>query len=38
MKPFVDQNGVVFRDYKNPGVFWRDGVIPDYSKVNQTYI
>ena len=37
MKPSVDPNGVVFRDYKNPGVVWRNGV-PDYSKVDKTYI
>ena len=38
MKPSVDQNGVIFRDYKNPGVVWRNGTTPDYSTVDQTYI
>ena len=38
MKPSVDPNGVVFRDYNNPGVVWRNKTVPDYTKVDKTYI
>ena len=38
MKPSMDPNGVVFRDYNNPGVVWRNKTVPDYTKVDKTYI
>ena len=34
----MDENGIVFRDYQNPGVIWRNGKAPDYSIVDKAYL
>ena len=36
--PSVDENGIVYREYSNPGVKWRRGKAPDYKQVDKTYL